>query len=290
MAGHQDEEQALDKERSAETIGMLKAVIDGQTYALAAAGFGVTRTAVERRVKAIAARLCRQVGVEGLTEEATTSVSRLRRRRSEILVALESFDPMSAERRRVHCVVSNDEIAKAALRIRGRSANPNRDIAMFYALFATGARPLEIARLRVRDYLREDGGVRTEAELGPEAAITGRCRSLRFAAERFNESMDGYLRVRVELAQGLGPLSEYRGLDPQSALFLSLAGEGFKITPYGQPGQRRFLCRPILETYRKLFRYAELPGVTPLSVRQAVMAGLYEREGDVEQERCQSDR
>ncbi len=69
-------------------------------------------------------------------------------------------------------------------------------------------------------------------------------------------------------------------LDPGSRLFLSATGEGFKITPYGKEGQMRFLCRPILETYSKLFRYSELQGVTALSVRRTVISRLYERGAD----------
>lgn len=42
----------------------------------------------------------------------------------------------------------------------------------------------------------------------------------------------------------------------------------------------RFLCRPILETYSKLFRYSELQGVTALSVRRTVISRLYERGAD----------
>lgn len=263
---------------TAQAIGMLKAVIDGQTYATVAADFGVSRTAVERRVKTLASRLCRQVGVEDLSEEATCFVSRLRRKRNEILVALDNFDSTSLKAHRVHRIVSKDEIAQAALRIRSRSADPSRDVALFFILFATGAWPLEIARLEVRDYLSADGSVRRKSELRAEAAIKGRSRPLHLANDRLDESMVEYLCKRVDLRRGLGLRPDYRGLDPLSRLFLASTGEGFKITPYGEPGQCRFLCRPILETYRKLFRYAELPGVTPLSVRQAVMAGLYESE------------
>lgn len=258
-----------------QTIAMLKAVVDGHTYELTAGDFGVSRTAVERRVKTLAARICRQVGVEGLSEGATAFVYRLRRHRDAILIALDKFDPTLREAHRTGRLVSTEDIARAVLRIRGRSAEPSRDIALFVTLLATGARPLEIARLEVRDYLNADGSVRRASELRADAAITGRSRPLRFESDRLDESMFVYLRERVDLRQGLGLLCEYRGLDPRSPLFLTSTGEGFKITPYGAPGQYRFLCRPILETYRKLFRYAELPGVTSLAVRRAVVSGLY---------------
>lgn len=279
-----DVQRGIATSATAEAIEMLRAVIDGRTYALVAADYDVTRTAVERRIKALAARLCRQVGIEGLNEEGTAFVSRLRKGRDAILIALDKFDPTSRKEPRTCRIISNEEIAQAALRIRGRSGNPSRDTALFYMLFATGARPLEIARLEAGDYLSADGSVKRESELRAEVAITRKARPLQFASERLDESMSEYLGRRIELRQGLGPPSDYRGLDPLSRLFVTSTGEGFKITPYGQPGQQRFLCRPILETYRKLFRYAELPGITPMLVRQAVVARLYEYGADEELE------
>lgn len=75
------------------------------------------------------------------------------------------------------------------------------------------------------------------------------------------------LAERVAWGHGIA----YRGLDPDSPLFLSETGEGFRITQYGAGGRRRCLCRPILETYRKLW-------ATPLSIRRTVVAGLYDEE------------
>lgn len=278
-----DWQQGNPERFTAEAIAMLKAVVDGQTYATVAAECGVTRTAVERRIKALAARLCRQVGIEGVNEDGTAIVSRLRKKRNEILIALDRFDPRSREGQPVPRILSNSEIAQAALRIRGRSNHPSRDAALFLMLFSTDACPLEIARLEVRDYLNADGSVKPQTELRAEAAITGKARRLHFASDRLDEPMAEYLRQRVGAMQGQGRQADYRGLDPSSRLFVASSGEGFKITPYGEPGQRRFLCRPILELYRKLFRYAELPGLTPMSVRQAVVARLDERDADEEQ-------
>jgi hypothetical protein len=85
------------------------------------------------------------------------------------------------------------------------------------------------------------------------------------------------------LGQGLGAAPTFRGLDPASRLFLTATGDPFPITPYGAPGQQRYLCRPILETYRKVFRYAELEGATALSVRRTFVARLYDRGADEDQ-------
>ena len=265
------------------SIEMLKAVIDGRTYDAVAAEFGITRTAVERRVKGIAARLSKEVGVEGLNEGGAAFVRRLRHKRDAIRVALERFEPRQSDGTRLVRVVSEEEITQAVHRIRGRSAQPERDIAMFYMLFATGARPLEIARMELRDYLNADGSVRRESELRAEATITGKARPLFFASSKLDDALSTYLRVRAESRHCLGNSTSFRGFDPDSRLFLTATGEGFQITPYGEPGQHRFLCRPILETYRKLFRYAEVAGATALSVRHTVVARLYDRGADEEQ-------
>jgi integrase len=268
---------------TARSVAMLKAVVDGSTYEAVAADFGITRTAVERRVKHIAARLSREVGIDGLNEGGTAFVWRLRHRREAILAALEQLPPHPVEAANQFGVVSDEEIAQAVHRIRGRSAQPLRDIALFYTLFATGARPLEVARLELRDYLQADGTVRRESELRAEVAITCKSRPLYFASRKLDEALTAYLDQRLVLGQGLGAASTFRGLDPASRLFLTSTGDPFPITPYGAPGQQRYLCRPILETYRKVFRYAELEGATALSVRRTFVARLYDRGADEDQ-------
>lgn len=270
-------------ETTARSIEMLKAVIEGRTYDAVAVDYGITRTAVERRVKGLATRLIAEVGIAGLNAGGAAFVRRLRHKRAAILAALERFEPTPSCSTRQARVVSAAEIDQAVHRIRGRSAQPARDIALFFMLFATGARPLEIARIEVRDYLHADGSVRRESELRAEATITGRSRPLFFASSKLDDALSAYLRVRLESRQGLGLTSAFRGLDPDSRLFLTATGCGFQITPYGEPGQHRFLCRPILETYRKLFRYADVEGATALSVRHTVVARLYERGADEEQ-------
>lgn len=266
-----------------QAVAMLRAVIDGRTYESVAAGFGITRTAVERRVKAVAIRLCREVGIEGMNDGATAFVRRLRERREAILLALERFEPAAGHTPKGDRVVSAEEIARAVLRIRGRSTQPARDVALFYTLFVTGARPLEIVRLRVCDYLQADGEVRRESELPASASISGKSRPLYFASRKLDNALYAYLAERAARGHGIADGGAYRGLDPNSPLFLSATGESFRISQYGAEGRRRCLCRPILETYRKLFRYAELEWATPLSIRRTVVARLYDRGADEEQ-------
>jgi len=263
-----DDKQPAGRDLVAESVEMLKAVIDGDTYATVAVRFGVTRTAVERRIKAIAKELNRSVGIEGLNDKG---------------IALADFVPAKPYGPRAVRIVSPAELAQALALVRARSHQSWHDQALFYMLFVTGARPLEIARFEVRDYLMPDGRVRCESELRSEAAINGKARPLHFQSTNLDALLGPYLQERFEQGLELGEQDAYRGLNPRSRLFLSPTGCGFVITPYGTGRQRRYLCRAILEAYRKLFRYAELEGVTSLSVRHTVAARLFERGADEDQ-------
>jgi site-specific recombinase XerD len=260
---------------------MLRRVLEGDTYDAVAADLGITRTAVERRVKALALRLCREVGVPGLNEAGTSFVGRLRAVRGAALEALDNLQPAKAASTRGARIVASSEVTMAIARIQARSPEPLRDVALFCMLFATGARPLEIARLRVRDYLASDGTVRRQSDLPAQASIVGRARPLFFASGRLDEAMERYLLRRVSLGHGVGTCSGvYRALDPDGALFLTSSGEPFRITCVQAGRRQRSLCRGILETFGRIFRYAQLEGATALSARRTVAARLFERGAD----------
>ncbi|MFZ2390033.1 MAG: hypothetical protein WAW69_19725, partial [Polaromonas sp.] len=86
-----NQDMAGENETAMQSVGMLKAVISGETYEVVAARFGKSRTAVERRIKVVAAQLSKVVGIQGLSEEGAAFVRRLRMHRGAILTALESF-------------------------------------------------------------------------------------------------------------------------------------------------------------------------------------------------------
>ncbi len=263
------------------SVAMLRAVVQGETYDTVAAAGGLSRTAVERRIKVVAVRLASTAAIEGLNAEAAGFVRRLRLHRDAVLGALDALAP-PADRGSVRtiAILSDADIAHGAQRIRTRSRHPLEDVALYYMLFATAARPLEIARLQVRDYLAADGAVRLCSELRPDVTITGRARPLLFASARLREALDACLAARVANGESGGTPAVYRGLDPYSRLFLSSTGLGFTIKPYGEPGQHRFECRAIWHHYRTLFRHAEQKQVTALTARHTVAARLYARGAD----------
>lgn len=265
------------------SVEMLRAVLNDETYDAVGARHGISRTAVERRIKAVAMQVAATAGIDGLNTDGAAFVRRLRAHRDAVLEALKTFEPPQPVAQRCVRILTDEDIAMGALRIRGRSHQPLEDLALYYILLAIGARPLEIARLEVRDYLHADGSVRRSSQIRKEVAITGRARPLFFRSARLDDALDAYLADRVLRGQALGSGGEYRGLDPASRLFLSPSGLGFAITPYGVDGQKRFRCRAIQEVYRKLFRYAELKQVTALTVRHTVADRLYARGADESQ-------
>lgn len=268
------------------SIALLRAVLAGRTYDAAATEFGLSRTAVEQRIKKLAWRLFREVGVCGMNEGSVGFVQRLRDHRDDVIAALERFEQVGRHvpppfQDSEH-VFTDDEIAGAARRIRGRSPRPWRDLALFYLLLATGARPTEVAGLRVGDYLAADGSVRQVSEMPAAASVNGHARPLYFASSRLTEALDHYLDERIRRGQGTLDPTRYRGLDPTSRLLLTYTGESFRVSDHGADGRRRS-CRAIHDTYRKLFRLAELDGTTPSSMRRTLVARLVRRGADEEQ-------
>ncbi|MES2260928.1 MAG: site-specific integrase [Pseudomonadota bacterium] len=259
------------------STAMLKAVIAGKTYNDVAAEHGVTRTAVERRIKLLALRLNREVGIEGLNQQGLGFVRRLRACSAAILKALSRYTPTMLSEKRVGRILSNEDIDLAVRRTRARSGCPRRDVALLYILLSSGARPLEVARLEVRDYLHTDGGVREQSTIRQEVAINRHARPLFFASRTVVDAIDGYLAERARQQFGTGTCAQYRGLDPCSRLFLTETGAPFEIVSYGQPGQQRFLCRGMLDTYRNIFRRIGLEGLSALNLRRTVAARLAER-------------
>lgn len=267
-----------------QSVQMLRAVIGGATYDAVAGEFGVSRTAVERRIKTVAVQLTQVVGVDGLKEEGAAFVRRLRLHREAILAALADFEPLPPPGGRPARVLTPQEVTQGAVRVKGRTTRTWHDLSLYYLLFATGLRPLEIARLEVRDYLHADGSVRRDSELRADAAINGKLRPLYFSSSRLDDALAAYFRERMASGHGLGEPDRYRGLDPASRLFLSPTGEPYRIVPNnGKPGQNRHVCRALLEIYRKLFRYAELKGLSAQSARLTVMSRMYERGADEDQ-------
>ena len=80
-------------ESVAKSIEMLKAILDGKTYVVVAQESGLSRSAVEQRVKALARDLETVVGVEWADEDEVATVKAMRARKDNYLEALEHYHP-----------------------------------------------------------------------------------------------------------------------------------------------------------------------------------------------------
>lgn len=112
-------------ERLALSADLLLLVLGGMTYAAAGLEHGLTRTAVERRVKSLAVRLIREVGIAGLNESRARFVRKLRSHRLAIEAALACYVPVESSPGATEPVVlSNEDIQNALHRARLRTRTP----------------------------------------------------------------------------------------------------------------------------------------------------------------------
>lgn len=271
-------------ESVAKSIRMLKGILDGKTYTAVARESGLSRSAIEQRVKALARDLQSVVGVEWVDEDEVPTVKGMRARKDNYLEALEHYRPQrvvnAGQRSRA---LTSEDIERAVAMTRQHSHCRTRDVALLLVLFATAAKPLEIARLAVSDYLNEDGSIREASVLRAEVAINGKERPLFFASAKVVAAVGAYLEERVRRGQGAKPWTQYRGLDPESRLFLTGDGHPMPIKVRTIGHGKHHLCSMILDIYRKAFGRAGFKGVSALCARRTVAKRLAERGCDIDQ-------
>ncbi len=185
-----------------------------------------------------------------------------------------------AKRRRS---LTDNEIRGIADRLRRYSSQPEGDLALFYLLLTTGAKPLELARLRVKDVIAPTGALRREACLPAMASINGMARPVFFKSEVSVEAIMAYVRYRVARKHGIGTMTRYAGLDPTTPLLLNHDGQPYRIVESSDNGCKRYLCRGILEACRRIFRTAGNNGLCGATLRRTLARRLSDRGATLEQ-------
>lgn len=266
------------------SIAVLKAVLAGETYDVVAATYGLTRTAIEHRVKRLAKLLQRQVGIQGLNLEATGYVHKLRAFRGEVEAAIVRFEAGEIAPIAPPLVLSDKEVRTMIHRAGQRSPTALRDMALIHVVLATGARPLEVARLEIVDYLNPDGSVRSCSEMRASVSVNRKVRPLFFRSAPAVKAINAYLEHRLA-ESGRSPDSgvPYRGFAPSDRLFLNDAGMPYVVHCHEVDGRPRFLCRQMLDTYRKIFKRINIHGMSALTLRRTVACRLDARGADEEQ-------
>jgi integrase len=268
----------MDKQQVQTSLEMLRQVLDGRSYADIGHDMGLSRSGVGKRVKAMEREMRRTVGVGRLPRSGPITVTEMRRLREHYRVAMGKYPPTGADHSRIHHgALSDTEIGQVEELTRKRSRCALRDVALLYILFATGAKPLEIARLRVRDYLDETGSVRSKSIISEDVAVNGRARRLFFVAPKLTTCIDAYLKYRAQMRQGVRAGNNYRGLDPDSRLFLTEDGREMGVAEKSDGRYKKLICTLILDIYRKTFERAGLKGVSTLTARRTVAKRMRER-------------
>lgn len=254
---------------------MLRAMIAGASCERIAFDFKLTKSAVSQKVRMLATDLQQIVGVVGVDEEESPTAALIRHHGDAYLEALEHFVPDAASVWRGQVI----ELAKYRLdqhiaKIVRHSRCVERDSALLLILFATAAKPLEIAQLEVLDYLDEPGNVRLQSRMRAEIAVNGKERPLLFCDPELTAAIDAYLFLRHAEGMAVHDKSSYRGLQPHSRLFLSRDGTPMTVKRSG-PGSQHLVCKEIHEIYRRIFAHGGHSGINTSMARRLAARRLH---------------
>lgn len=167
------------------------------------------------------------------------------------------------------------EHAVKVARITGR--NRARDVALLHVLFGTALKPTELALLRIDDYLQENGAVRQEWKIREEIAYNQRERPLFWVNRKLVASVDAYLEFRIKTGLGVQMRNSYRGLQPDSALFLGESGGSLAMTKRKSDGRVLYSCDVLSQIFRRLFAQAGIEGASATSGRRSFAVKLHRR-------------
>ena len=178
-------------------------------------------------------------------------------------------------------IVIEDEQLEHAVKVArvSSSENGNRNAALLLACFGTGMTVTEICCLRVRDYLTESGSVFVDSQVREEIAYNHRSRPLSWTSKKLTNAIDTHLAERLVRGHGVSPrVMAYRGLDPDSPLFVSgRTGYGLKISAQVRDGKTYYSANQLTRLYTRLFSMAGIEGASSQSGRRTLAVKLKRR-------------
>ena len=241
-------------------------MLQGQTYDQIAARFRVTKSTVSKSVADLARELQSVVGVIGIDEDSAPTAHVIRAHAEDYLEALEHFVPLVKPAGTTSpAIITRPHIEQLVLHTARHSRCKQRDIALLLMLVHTGARPNEIARMTVADYIDASGQRRSPPWLPAHAASNGIARPLLLRDTTALYWLDAYLAWRVAAGYGVSDQSEYRALQGDSRLFLSRTGESFT-----SPSATATAEKGLHDVLQRIFRYVNPPGLGVLCARRSV--------------------
>ncbi|QDG70149.1 hypothetical protein [Janthinobacterium tructae] len=241
-------------------------MLQGQTYDRIAEQFRVTKSTVSKSVTDLARDLQSVVGVIGIDEDSAPTAHVIRAHAQDYLEALEHFVPLAKPAATTSPpIIAHTHIERLVLHTARHSRCKQRDIALLLMLIHTGARPNEIARMTVADYIDASGQRRSPLYLPAHAAANGIARPLLLRDATALYWLDAYLAWRLAAGYGVSDPSEYRGLQGESSLFLRRTGESFSSSSTKATAEKG-----LHDVLQRIFRYANQPGLGVLGARRSV--------------------
>lgn len=148
-----------------------------------------------------------------------------------------------------------------------------RDVALLSVAYGTGMMPIELARLAVGDFLRDDGSVRVESQIREEIAFNGQARALYWTSKGVVSAVTSYLAARERAGFGV---------DRESPLFLTYDGHPFAFTPRKtKAGKDSSSCESLTGIIRKLHSQSGIEGGSALSARRTFGVRLHRKGYDL---------
>ena len=159
--------------------------------------------------------------------------------------------------------------------------NQIRDVALLHVLFGTALTPTEIALLRVDDYLREDGTVKQDWMVREHISFNNKERPLFWTNQKVTAKLDDYLEFRRKTGLAITAKSAFRGLQPDSTLFLTEDGGSMAMTKRVSEGKAYYSCDVLTSLFKKLFVQAGIEGASATSGRRTFATKLYRKGFDI---------
>lgn len=152
-----------------------------------------------------------------------------------------------------------------------------RNVALLMVIYGTGMMLTEVARLPVSAYLKGDGSVLEKSKIAVEIAYNGKERPLWWSNAKVVNAIDKYVAYRIESGHGVTTRkAAYRGLDPESPLFLTGDGKPYRLmTRKTATGAVSYSCDSLSQLFRKLHSQAGIEGASAMSGRRTFAVRLH---------------
>lgn len=152
---------------------------------------------------------------------------------------------------------------------------PERDAALLLVAYGTGLMPIELAKITISDFLEANGKVRAESSVREEIAFNGQVRPLFWSNQRVISAVEAYLAERIRYGFGMGTEGAFRGLAPDSTMFLAADGKPFAFTKrVTKAGTLSYSCESLTQIIRRLHTQAGIASGSALSARKSFMVRL----------------